>query len=129
MSELKEKYIQFCCDFYKEHAPEDKLWFGRMYDECLQEHNKRNSCMCRWQFPLMILKDQEAKIKELKTQLNNMEACYIQQKKLVAAANTVLMNWNGEYTEHMQEHECSTDAVLRTCITELKQALRGGNEK
>ncbi|SDY60185.1 hypothetical protein [Acinetobacter kyonggiensis] len=81
MSELKEKYIQFCCDFYNEHAPEDKLWFGRMYDECLQEHNKRNSTMYRWQFPLMILKDQEAKIKELKAQLNNMEQCYIQLKQ------------------------------------------------
>lgn len=81
MSGLKEKYIRFCCDFYNEHAPEDKLWFGRMYDECLQEHNKRNSTMYRWQFPLMILKDQEAKIKELKAQLNNMEQCYIGAKK------------------------------------------------
>lgn len=69
MHELKEKYIQFCCDFYNEHAPEDKIWFGRMFDDCHQEHNKRNSSMYRWQFPLMILKSQQAEIKQLKTQL------------------------------------------------------------
>lgn len=105
MSELKEKYIQLCCDFYNEHAPEDKIWFGRMFDDCHQEHNKRNSSMYRWQFPLMILKRQQAEIDQhqlevhslgeanlnqammlakkqeeidsLKSQLNNMEACYI----------------------------------------------------
>jgi len=81
MSELKEKYIQFCCDFYNEHAPEDKIWFGRMFDDCHQEHNKRNSSMYRWQFPLKVLKDQQAIIDDLKSQLNNMEACYIQVKK------------------------------------------------
>lgn len=61
----------------------------------------------------------------LKTQLNNMEACYIEKKKQVEAANTVLINWQDEYTEHTRQHECTTDAVLRTCITELEQALRG----
>lgn len=109
MDELKEKYIQFCCDFYNEHAPEDKIWFGRMFDGCHQEHNKRNSSMYRWQFPLIILKSQQAEINQhqlevhslgeanlnqaiilakkqeeidsLKAQLNNMEACYIQVKK------------------------------------------------
>ena len=81
MDELKEKYIQLCCDFYNEHAPEDKIWFGRMFDDCHQEHNKRNSSMYRWQLPLKVLKDQQATISNLKTQLNNMEACYIQVKK------------------------------------------------
>lgn len=109
MSGLKEKYIQFCCNFYNEHANEDKIWFGRMFDDCHQEHNKRNSSMYRWQFPLMILKSQQAEINQhqleihalgeanlnqammlakkqeeidsLKAQLNNMEACYIQVKK------------------------------------------------
>ena len=81
MSKLKEKYIQFCCDFYNEHAPEDKLWFGRMFDQCQEDYEQQNRCMYRWQFPLMILKDQEAKIKELKAQINNMEQCYIGAKK------------------------------------------------
>jgi hypothetical protein len=68
---------------------------------------------------------QQAIIDDLKAQLNNMEACYIEKKKQVEAANTVLINWQDEYTEHTRQHECTTDAVLRTCITELEQALRG----
>lgn len=81
MHELKEKYIQFCCDFYNEHAPEDKIWFGRMFDQCQEDYEQQNRCMYRWQFPLKVLKDQEATINDLKSQLNNMEACYIGVKK------------------------------------------------
>lgn len=65
MNDLKEKYIQFCCDFYNEHAPEDKDWFGRMFDECAEEHNKRNSAMFRWQFPLMVLQNCQKEHDEL----------------------------------------------------------------
>ena len=64
MSDLKEKYIQFCCDFYNEHAPEDKDWFGRMFDECAEEHNKRNSAMFRWQFPLMVLQNCQKELEQ-----------------------------------------------------------------
>lgn len=81
MHELKEKYIQFCCDFYNEHAPEDKIWFGRMFEQCQEDYEQQNRCMYRWQFPLKVLKDQQALIDSLKTQLNNMEQCYIQVKK------------------------------------------------
>lgn len=69
MDELKEKYIQFCCDFYNEHAPEDKLWFGRMFEQCQEDYEQQNRCMYRWQFPLMILKDRQAEIDQLKTEL------------------------------------------------------------
>lgn len=69
----------------------------------------------------------QQEIDQLKAQLNNMETCYIEKKKQVEAVNAVLMNWQDEYTEHTHQHECTTDAVLRTCITELRQALRGDN--
>ena len=145
MSELKEKYIQFCCDFYNEHAPKDKLWFGRMYDECLQEHNKRNSTMYQWQFPLMILKDQEAKIEklenelsttkqvlgnvidmevakvdDLKTQLNNMEACYIQMKKdkaeLLGVISDALEAFNdGEFNYCQKQLEMHAKPLRGDC--------------
>ena len=68
---------------------------------------------------------QQAIIDSLKNQLNNMEACYIERKKQVEAVNAVLMNWQDEYTEYTLQHECTVDAVLRTCIAELEQALRG----
>ena len=72
--------------------------------------------------------EQQAIINSLKVQLNNMEACYIEKKKQVEAVDAVLMNWRGEYTECTHQHECTVDAVLRTCITELEQALRGAND-
>lgn len=73
-------------------------------------------------------REQQTKIDQLKAQLINMEQCYIEKKKQVEAANTVLINWQDEYTEHTHQHECTTDAVLRTCIAELRQALRGEHE-
>ena len=72
--------------------------------------------------------EQQAIINNLKAQLNNMEACYIEKKKQVEAVNAVLMNWQDEYTEYTHQHECTVDAVLRTCIAELEQALRGAND-
>ena len=72
--------------------------------------------------------EQQAIINSLKVQLNNMEACYIEKKKQVEAVDAVLMNWRGGYTECTHQHECTVDAVLRTCITELEQALRGAND-
>lgn len=66
---MRDQYIQLCCDFYNEHTPEDKLWFGRMYDQCQEEYEKENMCMYQWQFPLMVLKRQQEKIKELEGKL------------------------------------------------------------
>lgn len=57
-----------------------------------------------------------------------MEACYIEKKKQVEAIDAVLVNWRDEYTEYTKQHECTVDAVLRTCIAELEQALRGEHE-
>ena len=71
---------------------------------------------------------QQAIIDNLKAQLNNMEACYIEKKKQVEAVDAVLMNWRDEYTEFAHQHECTVDAVLGTCIAELEQALRGEND-
>lgn len=72
--------------------------------------------------------EQQAIIDNLKAQLNNMEVCYIERKKQVEAVNAVLMNWQDEYTEYTHQHECTLDAVLRTCIADLEQALRGASD-
>lgn len=77
---------------------------------------------------LAVFQHQQAIIDNLKAQLNNMEACYIEKKKQVEAVDAVLMNWRDEYTEYTHQHECTVDAVLRTCIAELEQALRGAND-
>jgi hypothetical protein len=54
-----------------------------MFDQCQEDYEQQNRCMYRWQFPLKVLKDQQTTINDLKTQLNNMEACYIEKKKQV----------------------------------------------
>src|SRR5690606_33021724 len=74
--------IEFCCNFYNEHAPEDKIWFGRMFDDCHEEHNKRNSSMYRWQFPLRVLKEQQAIIDQLNSVLEERTKEWLQAIEL-----------------------------------------------
>ena len=129
IEELKEKYIQFCCDFYNEHAPEDKIWFGRMFDDCHQEHNKRNSSMYRWQFPLMILKDSQTEIDQLK------EALEIKEKlnkalRIADAEKSKRIDAVCESIDSFFDDQVGTPTQREYCnfIAEIKQALRGVND-
>ena len=71
-----------------------------------------------------------AKVDNLKAQLNNMEACYIEKKKQVEAVSQVLCELK-ESLKDFQEmdlydkgHRVTTEYV----IADLKQALRGDND-
>lgn len=73
---------------------------------------------------------QQAIIDDLKAQLNNMEACYIEKKKQVEAVSQVLCELK-ESLKDFQEmdlydkgHRVTTEYV----IADLKQALRGDND-
>lgn len=73
---------------------------------------------------------QQAIIDNLKAQLNNMEACYIEKKRQVEAVSQVLCELN-ESLKDFQEmdlydkgHRVTTEYV----ISDLKQALRGAND-
>ena len=73
---------------------------------------------------------QQAIIDNLKTQLNNMEACYIEKKKQVEAVSQVLCELK-ESLKDFQEmdlydkgHRVTTEYV----IADLEQALRGAND-
>ncbi|MEG2268075.1 MAG: hypothetical protein RSC68_27585 [Acinetobacter sp.] len=134
MSELKEKYIQFCCDFYNEHAPKDKLWFGRMYDECLQEHNKRNSTMYRWQFPLMILKDRQAEIDQLKTELalcreenKGLVGKVSEQRQINKSQLNKLINKSVRLTDAEFEYKRIRGLQAKDCLQIMRLTAR--NEK
>ena len=74
--------------------------------------------------------EQQAIIENLKAQLNNMEACYIEKKKQVEAVSQVLCELK-ESLKDFQEmdlydkgHRVTTEYV----IADLKQALRGAND-
>lgn len=73
---------------------------------------------------------QQAIIDDLKAQLNNMEACYIEKKKQVEAVSQVLCELK-ESLKDFQEmdlydkgHRVTTEYV----IADLEQALRGAND-
>lgn len=72
----------------------------------------------------------QGEIDQLKAQLNNMEACYIEKKKQVEAVSQVLCELK-ESLKDFQEmdlydkgHRVTTEYV----IADLKQALRGDND-
>jgi hypothetical protein len=72
----------------------------------------------------------QGEIDELKAQLNNMEACYIEKKKEVEAVSQVLCELK-ESLKDFQEmdlydkgHRVTTEYV----IADLEQALRGAND-
>lgn len=74
--------------------------------------------------------EQQAIIDNLKAQLNNMEACYIEKKKQVEAVSQVLCELK-ESLKDFQEmdlydkgHRVTTEYV----IADLEQALRGAND-
>ena len=73
---------------------------------------------------------QQAIIDDLKAQLNNMEACYIEKKKQVEAVSQVLCELK-ESLKDFQEmdlydkgHRVTTEYV----IADLEKALRGDND-
>lgn len=106
MSEVKEKYIQFCCDFYNEHAPENKLWFGRMFEQCQEDYEQQNRCMYRWQFPLIILKGQQAEIDQLKADL---ALCREENKGLIEK-----LSWmQGQILELEAKHKTKNERIIK----------------
>lgn len=127
--ELKEKYIQFCCDFYNEHAPEDKVWFGRMFEQCQEDYEQQNRCMYRWQFPLMILKDRQAEIDQLKAELT---LCREENKGLVGTVSEQKkrVEETCKSIDSFFDDQVGTPTQREYCnfISEIKQDLRGVND-
>ena len=124
MDELKEKYIQFCCDFYNEHAPKDKLWFGRMFEQCQEDYEQQNRCMYRWQFPLMILKDRQAEVDQLKTELALFQQAI---KGLVGKVSEQKKRIEDALSQIDQSRKIHDDPYDVIC--DVEKALRGGDQK
>lgn len=124
---LKTKFIEHFLFDYTDKDDYEVRMLSEIFEGIYHQKDKHFKSESKYWQVFRCLADQQAIIDDLRSQLNNMEACYIEKKKQVEAVNAVLMNWQDEYTEHTHQHECTTDAVLRTCITELRQALRGAN--
>ena len=74
-----------------------------------------------------LAKEQQAEIKQLKAQLNNMEACYIGKKKQVEAVSQVLCELK-ESLKDFQEvdlYDKGYRVTTEYVIADLEKALRG----
>ncbi|MEO9347996.1 hypothetical protein [Acinetobacter radioresistens] len=95
------------------------------YKEFLEKHNMVDSfdSLAVWQH-------QQAIINDLRAQLNNMEACYIEKKKQVEAVSKVLCELKESMIDFQEMdlydkgHRVTTEYV----ITDLEEALRGAND-
>ena len=70
---------------------------------------------------------QQAIIDDLKTQLNNMEACYIEKKKQVEECAALAAGWNEiawDKTTHWTE---GYEEGCYHCSAQIEEALRGGS--
>lgn len=68
-----------------------------------------------------------AKVDNLKTQLNNMEACYIEKKKQVEECAALASGWNEiawDKTTHWTE---GYEEGCYHCSAQIEEALRGGS--
>ena len=73
---------------------------------------------------------QQATIDNLKTQLNNMEACYIEKKKQVEAVSQVLCELKESLKDfqEMDLYDKGYRVTTEYVIADLEQALRGEHE-
>ena len=73
---------------------------------------------------------QQAIIDSLKTQLNNMEACYIGKKKQVEAVSQVLCELKKSLKDfqEMDLYDKGYRVTTEYVIADLEQALRGAND-
>ena len=77
-----------------------------------------------------MLKEKVAEIDSLKSQLNNMEACYIEKKKQVEAVSQVLCELKESLKDfqEMDLYDKGYRVTTEYVIADLEQALRGEHE-
>ena len=74
-----------------------------------------------------LAKEQQAEIKQLKAQLNNMEACYIGKKQQIHGLHTLILNWRGLKIKGIAPEHRAYEKALGECADQLEQSMRGAN--
>ena len=120
-----KRYVTFS-DFEKEF----ELWQACWNHQQAKIEKLENELSTTKQVLGNVIDMEVAKVDNLKAQINNMEACYIEKKKQVEAVSQVLCELK-ESLKDFQEmdlydkgHRVTTEYV----IADLKQALRGDND-
>lgn len=125
-----ERQYELYCKIAEEHGFID-LGAKKNGFRCTTKSNEFNAGWIAFVGAVAAVRDeQQAIIDDLKAQLNNMEACYIEKKKQVEAVSQVLCELK-ESLKDFQEmdlydkgHRVTTEYV----IADLEQALRGAND-
>lgn len=125
-----ERQYELYCKIAEEHGFID-LGAKKNGFRCTTKSNEFNAGWIAFVGAVAAVRDeQQAIIDNLKAQLNNMEACYIEKKKQVEAVSQVLCELK-ESLKDFQEmdlydkgHRVTTEYV----IADLEQALRGDSD-
>ena len=70
----------------------------------------------------------QQEIDQLKAQLNNMEACYIEKKKQAEACAALVSEWREKPIGGWSDYARGGLHSRQDCADDLEQALRGGHE-
>ena len=75
-----------------------------------------------------LAKEQQAEIKQLKAQLNNIETCYIEKKQQIHGLHTLILNWRGLKIKGIAPEHRAYEKALGDCADQLEQSMRGAND-
>lgn len=104
-------------EYIKVNYPRDYERQKRIYpDQSVEELYSEDYKM--WQH-------QQAIIDNLKAQLNNMEACYIEKKKEVEACAALVSEWREKPIGGWSDYARGGLHSRQDCADDLEQALRG----
>jgi len=71
---------------------------------------------------------QQAEIDDLRSQLNNMERCYIEKKKQVEACSALVGQWREKRMGGCSDYARGGLHSRQDCTDDLEKALRGEHE-
>lgn len=74
-----------------------------------------------------VAKPLKAENDSLKTQLNNMEQCYIEKKQQIDGLHTLILNWRGLKIKGIAPEHRAYEKALGDCADQLEQSMRGVN--
>ena len=118
-----KRYVTFS-DFEKEF----ELWQACWNHQQAKIEKLENELSTTKQVLGNVIDMEVAKVDNLKTQLNNMEACYIEKKKQVEACAALAAGWSAitwDKTTHWTE---GYEVGCYHCSGQIEEALRGAND-
>lgn len=94
--------------------------FEKYWEESASKESWANKAVA-WN----IWKEKQAIIDDLKAQLNNMEACYIEKKKQVEACAALVSEWREKPMGGWSDYARGGLHSRQDCTDDLEKALRG----